>query len=179
MLAGRLNRGDCVFSMTDSSTSTGWLRKTNFWEFLGENADLVQSRVHINIAHHHAALFLEAGIKEHSQWFPEQKNNVADARSHDFDHSDKELIKIICKTCPSQLPQHFQIVPLPNKINSWLTSLLQRLPVKEQLQEAHTRTTLSRFTKYLRTIGIIHNVFLDSFTRSEQNKIIGAFAIAL
>jgi hypothetical protein len=41
-----------------------------------------------------------------------------------------------------QLPQHFQIETLPNKISSWLTLLLQKLPGKEQLQEAHTRTTL-------------------------------------
>jgi hypothetical protein len=36
-----------------------------------------------------------------------------------------------------------------------------------------------RFTKYLGTIGIGQDVFLDSFTRSQQNKIIGAFAKAL
>jgi hypothetical protein len=36
-----------------------------------------------------------------------------------------------------------------------------------------------QFTKYLGTISIGHNVFLDSFTRSQQNKIIGAFAMAL
>jgi hypothetical protein len=70
MLAGHLNRGDCVLLMMDSSTFAGWLHKTNFQEFLGENADTVQSRVCIDIAHHHATLFLEAGIKEYSQWFP-------------------------------------------------------------------------------------------------------------
>jgi hypothetical protein len=31
-------------------------------------------------------------------------------------------------------------------MSSWLTSLLQRLPVKEQLQKAHTRTMLSHGT---------------------------------
>jgi hypothetical protein len=30
LLSGRLNRGDCALSMTDSTTSAGWLRKTNF-----------------------------------------------------------------------------------------------------------------------------------------------------
>jgi hypothetical protein len=142
MLAGHLKRGDCALSMTDSSTSAGPLRKTNFREFIGENADPVQSRVHINIAHHHATLFLEAGIKEYSQWFPGQKNNVANALLCDFNCSDDKLTKIIHKSCPSQLPQRFQIVPLPNKISSWLTSLLQRLSVKQQLWEAHTRTML-------------------------------------
>jgi hypothetical protein len=106
MLGDLLKRGDCALSMTDSSTSTGWLRKTNFQEFIGENADPVQSRIRID-AHHHATLFLEAGIKEYSQWFPGQENKVANALLHDFDCSDNELTKVLCKSCPSQLPQHF------------------------------------------------------------------------
>jgi hypothetical protein len=36
-----------------------------------------------------------------------------------------------------------------------------------------------QFVKYLGIIGIGQDVFLDSFTRSQQNKIIGAFAMAL
>jgi len=42
------------------------------------------------------------------------------------------------------MPSHFKIVPLPNEISSWLTSLLRKLPVKEQLRERHTRTKLGR-----------------------------------
>ncbi len=67
MIAGRLKRGDCALSMMDNSTSAGWLHKTNFQEFIGENVDLVQSRVRIDIARHHATLFLKSGIKEYSQ----------------------------------------------------------------------------------------------------------------
>ncbi len=132
--------------MTNSSTLAGWLRKTNFREIIGDNPVPVQAKVRIKTACHHAILFLKAGIKEYSQWFPGQKNNVADALSRDFDCSDVALTQILRDTCPSQLPQRFQIAPLPNKISSWLTSLLQKLPVKEQLREAHTRTTLGRGT---------------------------------
>ena len=128
----------------DSSTSAGWLRKTNFREFTGVDADPVQAFVCIKTARHHATLFLDAGIKEYSQWFPGWENNVADALLRDFDCSDNELTQILRNTCPSQLPQHFQIVPLPNEISSWLTLLLQKLPVREQLWEAHTRTKLGR-----------------------------------
>jgi hypothetical protein len=32
ILAGRLKHGDCALSMTDSTTSAGWLRKSNFIE---------------------------------------------------------------------------------------------------------------------------------------------------
>jgi hypothetical protein len=78
ILAGRLKQGDCSLSMTDSSTSAGWLRKTNFREIIGENLDPILARVQIKTARHHAILFLEAGIKEYSQWFPGPENNVAD-----------------------------------------------------------------------------------------------------
>jgi hypothetical protein len=146
MLAGRLSQGDCALSKTDSSISAGWLRKTNFREIIRDDPNPVQAKVQIKTARHHAILFLKAGIKEYSQWFPGRKNNLADALSRDFDRSDIALIQIPRDTCPSQLPQHFQIAPLPNEISSWLTSLLQKLPVKEQLWEAHTRTTLGRGT---------------------------------
>ncbi len=35
------------------------------------------------------------------------------------------------------------------------------------------------FSRYLESIGIGHDIFLDSFARSQRNKIIGAFAVAL
>jgi len=43
MLAAHLNRGDCALSMMDSSTSAGWLRKTNFREITSNDTDLIQS----------------------------------------------------------------------------------------------------------------------------------------
>ncbi len=144
LLAGCLHRGDCALSMTDSTTSAGWLCKTNFQELTGNDPNPVQARVRIETACHHAILLLKAGVKEYSQWFPGRENNVADALSRDFDHSDDELTQILRDTCPSQLPQHFHISPLPNEISLWLTSLLQKLPVKEQLWEAHMRTKLGR-----------------------------------
>jgi hypothetical protein len=50
ILAGRLSTGDCALSMTDSTTSEGWLRKTNFLE----DDDLVQAGVRIQVAREHA-----------------------------------------------------------------------------------------------------------------------------
>jgi len=78
---------------------------------------------------------------------------VADALSRDNDRTDEELTQILRFHCPSQLPQHFKIVPLPNeivpllnKIVSWLTLLLLRLPVKQQLAETHSTMKLGRGT---------------------------------
>ncbi len=112
----------------------GWLRKTNFRELTGVDANPVQASVRIETAHQHPTLVLDAGIKEYSQRFPGRESNVAAALLSDFDRSDDNLTQILRNTCPSQLPHHFQIVPLPNEISSWLTLLLQKLPVKEQLR---------------------------------------------
>ena len=71
-------------------------------------------------------------------------NDVSDTLYRDDDRSENELINIFRSFTPSQIPDHFVIVPLPIEISSWLISLLQRLPMKEQLREIHMRTKLGR-----------------------------------
>jgi len=139
IIAKRLSKSDCALSMTDSTTSAGWIRKTNFKE---DGLDPIEATTRIEIARHHALLFIDNDIKEYSQWFEGKKNQVADALSREFERTDTELTDILRSLFPSQLPQHFEIVPLPNEISSWLTSSLQKLPVKEQLREVHTRAKL-------------------------------------
>ena len=41
IIAKRLQEGDCALSMTDSTTSEGWLQKTNF----NENTDPIQASI--------------------------------------------------------------------------------------------------------------------------------------
>ena len=78
ILNGRLKKGDCSLSMTDSTTSEGWSRNTNFSE-TGE--DPIEASIRIEVARKHAINFLEAGIKDYSQWFPGVENQVAYALS--------------------------------------------------------------------------------------------------
>jgi len=129
--------------MTDSTTSEGWLRKSNFIE---EGEDPIQATIRIEVAHLHSTHYLSNKIREYSQWFRGADNNVADALSRDNDRIDGELTQILCSHCSSQLPQHFEIVTLPNEIVSWLTSLLLWLPAKQQLAETHSTTKLGRGT---------------------------------
>ena len=147
ILAGRLAPEDCVLSMTDSSTSEGWAHKTNF-SMLPEEVDCqvdpVEAKARIEVARKFAYLCMEANICHFSQWFPGKENDVSDALSRDDDRSDEELTNILYSHVPEQMPPHFEIVPLPQEIVSWLTSLLSTLPVKTQLQERHTRTKLGR-----------------------------------
>jgi hypothetical protein len=139
MILKHLQPGDCVLSMTGSTTSLGWLKKTKFSEAV---MDATKSTIRLEIARKRAGLFIHHNIEEYSQWFLGKKNNVADALSWDFDLSDAELTKTLCLHHPSQLPPHFQVVPLPREIELWLTSLLLQLPMKEQLWEQHMKTKL-------------------------------------
>jgi hypothetical protein len=129
--------------MTDSTTSAGWIKKTNFKED-NDDSNVIEASVRIDIARHHASLFIDKGIKEYSQWFEGKSNQVADALSREFERSDEELTNIFRSLYPSQLPSHFSIVQLPIEIVYWLTSLLLKLPVKEQLREIHTKAKIDR-----------------------------------
>jgi hypothetical protein len=139
ILAGRLTRGDCALSMTDNTTSAGWMQKSNF----REECDPVQAAARISVARTHARRYMNLEIRDYSQWFRGKDNNVADSLSRDFHLSDAELTSHVTKQFLSQVTEAFQIVPLPNEIVSWMTSLLLTLPVKEQFKEAHTPTKLA------------------------------------
>ena len=47
LIHGRLKEGDCILSMTDSTTSEGWARKTNFSE-CGEEP--IEATIRIEVA---------------------------------------------------------------------------------------------------------------------------------
>lgn len=141
IIADRLQRGDCALSMTDSTTSAGWLQKSNFGE---DDDDEVQVAARIAVARAHARRYMNHEIREYSQWFPGKENCVADALSRDFHLSDDDLTHLILNHFSSQVPHSFHIVPLPNEIVSWMTSLLLTLPVKEQYREQHTPTKIGR-----------------------------------
>jgi hypothetical protein len=140
ILNDRLTAGDCALSMTDSTTAEGWMRKSNFVE---PNEHPVQAKTRVDAARKYASIFMDADIKGYSQWFEGKRNNVADALSRDWHLGDDELTSLLRFHFPEQMPENFQIAPLPKEISSWMTSLLQQLPVSEQLRERHTTTGLA------------------------------------
>jgi hypothetical protein len=85
---------------------------------------------------------MDADIKGYCQWFAGKQNNVADALSQDRHRKDNKLTSILRFHFSKQMPKHFEIAPLPNEISAWLTSLLQGLPMREQLWELHTTIKL-------------------------------------
>jgi hypothetical protein len=163
--------------MTNSTMLEGWLKKTHFIE---DGESPIQATVCLKVAHLHALHYLSHEIQEYSQWFCGADNHVANALSRDNNCMDEELTKILCSHCPSQVPEHFKIVPLPNKITLWLTLLLLWLPVKPRLAEEHTKTTLGRGTATSTIVTASNSEEIISSTRSQQRiKLMGAFAVAV
>jgi hypothetical protein len=139
IIAGRLKCEDCVLSMNDSTTPKNGSKKKI--SKLGEK-NPIQALVRIKAPRMQATLFLKRGLKSYSQWFKGERKKVSDALSCDNDKTDNKLTLTIKTCCPSQVSSHFEICPLPNKIISWLTLLLQQLPVSKRLREVHTRSKL-------------------------------------
>ena len=113
---------------------------------------------------------MKKNIKNYTQWFPGSMNNVSGALSRDDDRSDEELINIFRTFTSSHIPDHFKTVPLPSEISSWLTSLLQRLSVKEKLRERHTRTKLGRGQDVKNTADRSELLMMSYSTTSNVNK---------
>jgi len=61
IIAGRLTKGDCALSMTNSTTSEGWLRKSNFIE---DGEDPIQATIRIEVARLCATHYLSNEIRE-------------------------------------------------------------------------------------------------------------------
>ena len=147
VIEGTLQPEDCILSMTDSSTSEGWHKKTNFKTDPVEadcDFDPEEAEVRTEICRQFAEICVKNKLVHHVQWFAGKQNDVSDALSRDDDRSDEELTHLLYSHCPEQMPQHFEIAPLPQEILSWVTSLLQRLCVKEQLREKRSRTEIGR-----------------------------------
>jgi hypothetical protein len=100
--------------------------------FLEKGANPIEETIRLKIARKHTSHFTHHNIKEYYQWFPGKKNNVANSVSWVFDLNNAEISEYLHLHYQSQLPPHFQVVPVPSEIESWLISLLQQLPEKEQ-----------------------------------------------
>jgi hypothetical protein len=91
LLAGHLECRDCALLMTNSRTAKGWMQKSNYNEV---SKDSLHATVGADAIRHHTSLFMDAEIKDNSQWFARKLNKVADV-SWDWHQDDKELTKIL------------------------------------------------------------------------------------
>jgi hypothetical protein len=100
--------------MTDSTTAEGWLKKSNFRKLGGSK---IQSLVRIEAAQMQATLFMSLGIKNCSQWFKGESNEVSDALSRDNDRDDKELINIFVLSALHRFQATSELYLCPAKLS--------------------------------------------------------------
>ena len=112
LISKRLRQWDCALSMTDSTTSAGWLKKMNFLE---RGSDPIKETIRLEIARTHASQLTNHDIKEYSQWLPGKKNNLTDLLFRDFDLDDAKISKYLHLHYPCQLPPHFRLFHYPTK----------------------------------------------------------------
>jgi hypothetical protein len=76
------------------------------------------------IAHQLADYCLAHSTTLHSQHIWGKRNLVADALSWIHHWDDNQLTHFCLHTFPHQLPQDFQIYPIPDKISSWINLIV-------------------------------------------------------
>jgi hypothetical protein len=126
----RLNPLDFILGMGDNTASMGWLRRSNFWENDEQDQEWLAKQ---KVARKVAEVVLESQTTLYRQWFRGADNTVADSLSRDAYFLPRSSHKkFLQKTSPSQVPKNFKICLVPKKICSFVTSILQLLPVKQQ-----------------------------------------------
>ena len=121
-----------LLSQGDSTSATGWLRKSNF-------DDEIQP-LQLLLARALATTVLNNTIGLYGQWFPGDENDVSDSCSRDHHLSDAALVLLLHSCVPEQVPPGFSICQLPDDLVSELTSWLLNLPRVKQPQRRPRRS---------------------------------------
>ena len=124
----RIPPESCLLSMGDSTAATGWMRRYNFQP---ENEQDTDTTAKLTAARKIARIVQELDSCLYSQWFPGIENVLADSLSRDHHLTDQNFTAFLSLHIPKQLPQDFHLAPLPPEINSWLCSLLAKMPEKQ------------------------------------------------
>jgi hypothetical protein len=123
----------CILAIGDSSSAIGWLFRTSNLDPLEGAHD-----AHMFVARHLATLLLDHSCCIASQHVKGEINYVADLLSFSgtgergkrhplaFDNPpDDILTQRFRQYLPSQVPENFEISPLPSEILCWITHVLQ------------------------------------------------------
>ena len=129
ILEKRVQPHDCLLGMGDSTAAMGWLRRSNFRENNeADNEWLVKQQVARKVA----SLVLQADAVLYRQWFRGEDNVIADSLSRDcYFLTPSAHETFLLQTIPSQVPKSFKILPVPDEISSFVSSMLEQLPVQQ------------------------------------------------
>lgn len=129
------NPSPCLLSAGDSSSTVGWMHKSNF--------DPAGEPIHDEIARKHAHTVMKHKACDYSQHIPGVTNIIADSLSRDFHLSNKKLTAMLHDAKPLYSPQKIKLIPLDPTITSWIGSLAQDKPKLKVLPERRTQSTVA------------------------------------
>ena len=130
-LEGNLAPLSCCLGCSDSSSSVGWMFRSNF--------DPHTKPIHELCSRHIARILMEYNSTLYSQHQRGKHNLFADILSRWHFLTTTELTILLRSKFSQQLPTTFEISPLPNEISSWITSTLLKLQKRTQSQTGHTK----------------------------------------
>ena len=113
----------CFLSQGDSTSTMGWLRKSNF-----DDAE----PLHLSLTRATADLIMDHNSCLYSQWFPGNENNLTNAVSRDTHLDDDALLTLLLSHVPKQIPEGFCICPLPLELVSQIMTWLHNLPASTE-----------------------------------------------
>ena len=125
----------CYLHWSDSTSTVGWQRKSNF--------DYGEMPIHAEIARFHARHMMKANACHYSQHLPGCENIIADCLSRDFHLSDAQLTALLTSLDDSPHTKPLQIVEVPDKLISWISTLELLSPATEGSLKGRSRSTLA------------------------------------
>jgi hypothetical protein len=124
----------CILAFGDNTSAIGWIHKSKFRQ---DNDTEHSVHAKLTIARKLASLAIKKEIRIFSQWFPGERNQVADFLSRHPGENNENLTLCIKSLFPSQVQKHFKVSPLPAEIESFIFNILLQLP-KPQLHHQDT-----------------------------------------
>ena len=121
----------------------GWIQKSNFTDYDKNDTNTIAK---LAAARHLAQIVQESFSCLYTQWFRGEYNNVYDFLLRDRHLSTSVLTNLVSSFIPHQLPPYFNISPLPSVIDSWLCSLLAKMPINKAQQVRPKMSTLTAGT---------------------------------
>ena len=126
-----VNTFSCYLNRSDSTSTVGWLRKSNH--------DPEEAPIHNEVARFLARHMMKMNACNYSQHLPGKENVVTDSFSRDFHLSNDQLIAMLTSLHPSLSPSQIKLVDPPPEITSWIASLARQWPGKEGSPKAHIK----------------------------------------
>jgi hypothetical protein len=133
-LEGNLPPESSILAESDNATASAWCHKSNFESELRPT--------HLKVSRRFAVFLLEARVQLDNEWLAGCLNQIADSLSRDYHLPTDTHIALLRAHFPAQIPDGFQISPLPAEIVSWINSILQSLPVRAVASHKLTRSDL-------------------------------------